>query len=78
MAATSQIMQNGSVAGAAVHPLSPRRRRWLEPHRLLGHVLALRWIALALIIVGWFVYYPIIDNFFVSTKAMGTDCASSG
>ncbi|MCZ0961039.1 carbohydrate ABC transporter permease [Paracoccus benzoatiresistens] len=68
MAAISQIIQNGSVAGAAApRRAAPRRRRWPEPGRLASRILALRWIALALIIVGWFVYYPIIDNFLVST-----------
>ena len=26
-----------------------------------------RWVAIAVILVGWFVYYPIVDNFIVST-----------
>ncbi|MGP3696112.1 carbohydrate ABC transporter permease [Rhodobacter sp. NSM] len=34
---------------------------------LLSRLLALRWIAVALVLVGWFVYYPIVNNFFVST-----------
>lgn len=34
---------------------------------MLDQILALRWIAVALIIVGWFVYYPIVNNFLVST-----------
>lgn len=29
--------------------------------------LSFRWAAIAVILVGWFVYYPIIDNFIVST-----------
>ncbi|HSE73508.1 MAG TPA: sugar ABC transporter permease [Dongiaceae bacterium] len=33
----------------------------------LRDLLAFRWVALAVIIVGWFVYYPIVDNFIVST-----------
>lgn len=26
-----------------------------------------RWVAVAVVLVGWFVYYPIVDNFIVST-----------
>lgn len=33
----------------------------------LRDFLAFRWVALAVMIVGWFVYYPIVDNFIVST-----------
>jgi raffinose/stachyose/melibiose transport system permease protein len=33
----------------------------------LRSVLSFRWAAIATILVGWFVYYPIIDNFIVST-----------
>ena len=33
----------------------------------LRHLLSFRWAAVAVIIVGWFVYYPIVDNFIVST-----------
>ena len=33
----------------------------------LRHLFSFRWVALAVILVGWFVYYPIVDNFFVST-----------
>jgi raffinose/stachyose/melibiose transport system permease protein len=42
------------------------RRTWMR-HSLLQQLAALRWGVVALIIVGWFVYYPIVDNFFVST-----------
>jgi raffinose/stachyose/melibiose transport system permease protein len=31
------------------------------------HLLSFRWVAVAVILVGWFVYYPIVDNFIVST-----------
>ena len=56
MSATFQI-SNGTAPRGAVS----------AARRALGQVLALRWIGVALILVGWFVYYPIIDNFFVST-----------
>jgi raffinose/stachyose/melibiose transport system permease protein len=36
-------------------------------HFYMGKILSLRWALLALIVVGWFVYFPIIDNFRVST-----------
>ncbi|TIM11115.1 sugar ABC transporter permease [Mesorhizobium sp.] len=45
------------------------RRRWASKkvRVRLGNLLSLRWAAIALILVGWFVYYPIVDNFIVST-----------
>jgi raffinose/stachyose/melibiose transport system permease protein len=33
----------------------------------LRDLLSFRWAAVAVIVVGWFVYYPIVDNFIVST-----------
>lgn len=36
-------------------------------HRRLRDALSFRWVAIATILVGWFVYYPIVDNFVVST-----------
>ena len=33
----------------------------------LRDLLSFRWAAIAVIVVGWFVYYPIVDNFVVST-----------
>ncbi|GAB1580790.1 carbohydrate ABC transporter permease [Phyllobacterium phragmitis] len=33
----------------------------------LSVLFSFRWVAIALIIIAWFVYYPIIDNFIVST-----------
>src|SRR3954463_4735706 len=33
----------------------------------LRDLFSFRWVAVAVILVGWFVYYPIIDNFIVST-----------
>ncbi|TIV59209.1 sugar ABC transporter permease [Mesorhizobium sp.] len=33
----------------------------------LRNLLSFRWVAIATILVGWFVYYPIVDNFIVST-----------
>jgi raffinose/stachyose/melibiose transport system permease protein len=31
--------------------------------------LSFRWVAIAVIVLGWFVYYPIVDNFIVSTTS---------
>jgi raffinose/stachyose/melibiose transport system permease protein len=33
----------------------------------LRDLLSFRWVAVAVILVGWFVYYPIVANFIVST-----------
>jgi len=33
----------------------------------LCNLFSFRWIAAAVILIGWFVYYPIVDNFIVST-----------
>jgi raffinose/stachyose/melibiose transport system permease protein len=33
----------------------------------LRDFLCFRWVAVAVIVLGWFVYYPIVDNFIVST-----------
>ena len=52
--------------GAAFRGTRSERRTWMQ-HSLLQQLSALRWGIVALIIVGWFVYYPIVDNFFVST-----------
>ncbi|AXC49234.1 sugar ABC transporter permease [Paracoccus suum] len=53
-------------SGAPVGAVSPPPRRPLA-RQAIDRALGLRWVAVALIIVGWFVYYPIIDNFIVST-----------
>lgn len=50
--------------GAASQPAPDAQGTW---HFYLGKILSLRWVLLALIVVGWFVYFPIIDNFRVST-----------
>jgi len=36
--------------------------------RRASGLLSFRWVAPAVIFVGWFVYYPIVDNFIVSTR----------
>ena len=49
--------QGGTGSGGGPRFRSVRLRRWLS----------FRWAAVAMILVGWFVYYPIVDNFLVST-----------
>ncbi|BCG86687.1 ABC transporter permease [Mesorhizobium sp. 113-3-9] len=44
---------------------SRSERDWLGP---LAAVWSFRWILAAFVLILWFVYYPIIDNFVVSTK----------
>lgn len=60
MANTSPIGQDGAASGGAV-PTGP------DGLARLHSLLSLRWVAVAVILVGWFVYYPIVDNFVVST-----------
>ncbi len=58
---------DSTTAGAAFRGAAlPGKRAWRR-HALLTRLLALRWGLLALVIVGWFVYYPIVDNFIIST-----------
>lgn len=55
--------------GAAGTSTGPGRANG-APHpirRGLGALWSLRWVAVALGIVGWFVYFPILNNFVVST-----------
>ena len=41
-----------------------------QSHRFgpLAGILSFRWVLVAFVLILWFVYYPIIDNFVVSTK----------
>ncbi|WP_082653057.1 carbohydrate ABC transporter permease [Aureimonas sp. AU22] len=62
MSSTGPLDVEGGVGIAAAARAKPRRfaratRDWFS----------LRWAAAAVILVGWFVYYPIVDNFVVST-----------
>ena len=53
-------------SGAVLHGVArPRRPKSLRAR--FGNLLSFRWAAIALILIGWFVYYPIVDNFIVST-----------
>ena len=57
------------MAGAGA-TTGPGRATVGAPHpirRSLAALWSLRWVAAALGIVGWFVYYPILNNFLVST-----------
>jgi raffinose/stachyose/melibiose transport system permease protein len=46
------------------------RPGWSKRHRsgALAGIMSFRWILAAFVLILWFVYYPIIDNFVVSTK----------
>ncbi len=63
MASQTMNREAGAANGGTRAGAKARRRAGGWP----GRVFALRWAVIALILVGWFVYYPIIDNFFVST-----------
>jgi raffinose/stachyose/melibiose transport system permease protein len=62
MASPAPLDLHGSSLPGADRRAVPRWRARLAPW------LSLRWVAVAVIAVGWFVYYPIIDNFIVSTS----------
>lgn len=57
---------NTFTSGAVVHGAAWSRRPKSLRSRA-GNLLSFRWVAIALILIGWFVYYPIVDNFIVST-----------
>jgi len=50
---------------------TPWGLRWMSAGGTLEFrprdLLSFRWVAVAVILVAWFVYYPIVDNFIVST-----------
>ncbi|WP_156034248.1 sugar ABC transporter permease [Bosea sp. 117] len=49
------------------HPVSAVAGSGAPRRGGLGTLPSFRWVAIAVILVGWFVYYPIVDNFVVST-----------
>ncbi|WP_041163386.1 carbohydrate ABC transporter permease [Mesorhizobium australicum] len=53
-------MEGAALSNAKGEPAAKAGRRF-------RHWGSLRWVAVAVILVGWFVYYPIVDNFIVST-----------
>ena len=62
------IQSDAAPSGVAfARPITPRTSGPSPLQKALAGVLSMRWVLLALVIVGWFVYYPIIDNFLVST-----------
>lgn len=63
-AKTEQHDERKAAASGLVIPVGPQGA---GPGRLAG-LLSFRWIVAGLILLIWFVYYPIIDNFVVSTK----------
>jgi raffinose/stachyose/melibiose transport system permease protein len=54
------------MAATPIQKLSWVRAGGMSEFRLRDF-LSFRWAAIAVIVIGWFVYYPIIDNFIVST-----------
>jgi raffinose/stachyose/melibiose transport system permease protein len=54
------------MAATPIRKVSWARAGGMSEFRL-RNLLSFRWAAIAVIVVGWFVYYPIIDNFIVST-----------
>jgi len=60
--AVTGIKSGTGFAGAA-----KRRGAGGRPRPRLRNLFSFRWIAAAVILIGWFVYYPIVDNFIVST-----------
>ncbi|WP_421695934.1 carbohydrate ABC transporter permease [Aestuariivirga sp.] len=63
---TASENQHGGKAAASGLAI-PVRREAAGPS-LFGGSLSFRWVVAGLILLIWFVYYPIIDNFIVSTK----------
>jgi raffinose/stachyose/melibiose transport system permease protein len=63
------VATTGPLPIEGVGPLSGARagRRVGGWRRTVRDCLSFRWVAAAVILVGWFVYYPIVDNFIVST-----------
>jgi raffinose/stachyose/melibiose transport system permease protein len=58
---------NAQVPGGVTARPEPQRPR--PGRRGLRGWLSFRWVAVTVIILGWFVYYPIVDNFIVSTTS---------
>jgi raffinose/stachyose/melibiose transport system permease protein len=54
-------------SGAAIGGAAGRRTPRHGLRARLRDLLSFRWAAAAVIFIGWFVYYPIVDNFVVST-----------
>jgi raffinose/stachyose/melibiose transport system permease protein len=54
-------------SGAAIRGAAGRRVPRQGLRTRLRDLLSFRWAAAAVIFIGWFVYYPIVDNFVVST-----------
>lgn len=55
------LEMNGAALSSAVG------KAWAGHKGRLRGWLSFRWVAAAVILLGWFVYYPIVDNFIVST-----------
>lgn len=64
MTAMKHDYRGGAVKIGSTGSRRPERD-WLGP---ITGILSFRWIVIAFVLILWFVYYPIIDNFLVSTK----------
>ncbi|MRG57882.1 ABC transporter permease subunit [Phyllobacterium sp. SYP-B3895] len=53
---------------AAAIGFTLRRKAGNDQTSPLSGLLSFRWVLVAFVLILWFVYYPIIDNFIVSTK----------
>lgn len=65
--AVTGIKSGTGLPGAAKRRGARGRPRDGRPRTRLRNLFSFRWIAAAVILIGWFVYYPIVDNFIVST-----------
>ena len=65
--AVTGIKSGTGLPGAAKRRGAGGRPRDGRPRTRLRNLFSFRWIAAAVILIGWFVYYPIVDNFIVST-----------
>lgn len=63
MIEAAETTKSGAIIHGAARRHAPGKRSLARLRRLLSF----RWAAIALILIGWFVYYPIVDNFIVST-----------
>ncbi len=62
------VMKHDYRSEAAKVGFTPCGKADADQAGMLAKLLSLRWILIAFVLILWFVYYPIIDNFIVSTK----------
>jgi raffinose/stachyose/melibiose transport system permease protein len=64
MVLMKQNFQGEAVEGGFTGPGRPAKDRFGP----ISGILSFRWVLIAFVLILWFVYYPIIDNFLVSTR----------